>query len=171
MAATLDWGPSRNKTTTWFDPSITATARATMSGLEFLRALRDGNLPAPPIASLLNFRPLEVEVGRVVFVGAPDESAYNPIGLVHGGWVCTLADTVAACAVHSTLGVGVGYTSIDLDLKYLRPLTSDSGELRATGEVIKPGRRVSVATAVVHDQRGKLVATATSSCLLMPTDR
>jgi uncharacterized protein (TIGR00369 family) len=106
-------------------------------------------------------------VGRVLFECEADESAYNPIGLVHGGLVCTLADTVAACAVQTTLDVGVGYTSIDLNVSYLRPVTADSGVLRATGRVTKPGRRVAYSTAEIVDQAGKLVVTATSSCLIM----
>jgi uncharacterized protein (TIGR00369 family) len=108
-----------------------------------------------------------IEVGRVVFECEPDESAYNPIGVVHGGLVCTLADTVAACAVHSTLDVGVAYTSIDLNVSYLRPVTTSSGVLRATGFVTKPGRRVAFSRAEIVDGAGKLVATATSSCLVM----
>jgi uncharacterized protein (TIGR00369 family) len=106
-------------------------------------------------------------VGRVVFECEPDESAYNPIGVVHGGLVCTLADTVAGCAVHTTLDAGVAYTSIDLNVSYLRPVTKDSGVLRATGRVTKPGRRVAFSSAEIADQAGKIVATATSSLLVM----
>ncbi len=145
----------------------TARAATTMTGLEFLRALRDGALPRPPMAALLGFEPVEVEVGRVVFECRLDESVYNPIGVVHGGLVCTLADTVAACAVQSTLGAGVGYTSIDLQVAYLRPVTLASGVLRATGIVTKPGRKVAFATAEIVDAAGKVVATATSTCLVL----
>jgi uncharacterized protein (TIGR00369 family) len=113
----------------------------------------------------------EIDVGRVVFVCEPDESAYNPIGVVHGGLVCTLADTVAACAVHTTLDAGIAYTSIDLNVSYLRPVTVDSGLLRATGLVTKPGRRVAFSSAEIVDQAGRLVATATSSCLVMDVPR
>ena len=138
-----------------------------MSGLDFLRSLMNGELPPPPIAALLGFRPVEIDVGRVVFEGAADDSAYNPIGIVHGGLVCTLADTVAACAVHTTLGAGIGYTSIDLNVSYLRPVTRESGTLTATGTVTKAGRRVAYSAAEIVDVSGKLVATATSSCLVM----
>ena len=151
----------------WHDPSITAAAGATLNGLDFLRAIRDSVLPPPPIAMLLGMQMREIEIGRVVFECEPDESAYNPIGVVHGGLVCTLADTVAACAVHSTLDLGVSYTSIDLNVSYLRPVTSGSGILRATGHVTKPGRRVAFSRAEIVDEAGKLVATATSSCLVM----
>lgn len=162
-----DWGVPRSKTVEWHDPMITAAAVSRMSGLEFLRAIRDGELPPPPIASLLGFRPSKIEAGHVVFEGTPDESVYNPIGTVHGGLVCALADTVAACAVHSTLPAGVTYTSIDLNVSYTRPVTKDSGSLRAIGTVVKPGRRVAFASAEICDAVGKVVATATSSCLVM----
>jgi len=151
----------------WHDPAVTAAAGTRLNGLEFLRAIRDGVLPPPPIATLLGMEMREIEVGRVVFECEPDESTYNPIGVVHGGLVCTLADTVAACAVHSTLDHGVAYTSIDLNVSYLRPVTTSSGLLRATGVVTKRGRRVAFSNAEIVDQAGTLVATATSSCLVM----
>jgi uncharacterized protein (TIGR00369 family) len=167
MAEARDWGAPSSKVVQWYDPMITAAAAPGMSGLEFLRAIRDGKLPPAPIAALMGFRPAEIEEGYVVFEGAPDESVYNPIGMVHGGLVCTLADTVAACAVHSTLPAGLGYTSIDLNVSYTRPVTRDSGQLRATGEVVKPGRRVAFSKAEIVDGNGKVVATATSSCLII----
>jgi uncharacterized protein (TIGR00369 family) len=132
-----------------------------------MRALRDGQLPAPPIAELFGMRLVEVESGMVVFECEPDESAYNPIGTVHGGLVCTLADSVTGCAVHTTLERGSGYTSIDITVNYLRPVTMDSGILRATGTVTKPGRRVAFARAEIVDGSGKMVATATSSILVI----
>jgi uncharacterized protein (TIGR00369 family) len=168
-AGAQDWGASAAKTVQWYDPKITAEAAARMAGLDFLRAIRDGLLPPPPIASLLGFAATELERGYVVFEGTPDESVYNPIGTVHGGLVCTMADTVAACAVHTTLEAGVGYTSIDLNVSYTRPVTRDSGRLRAIGTVVKPGRRVAFSRAEILDGAGKVVATATSSCLIMPS--
>jgi uncharacterized protein (TIGR00369 family) len=162
-----DWGTPFSKVVQWYDPLVTAAAATGMSGLEFLRAIRDGKLPPAPIATLLGFYPVEIEEGRVVFEGTPDESVYNPIGLVHGGLVCALADTVAACAVHTTLPVGLAYTSIDLNVSYTRPVTKDSGPLRAVGTLVKPGRRVAFSKAEILDGRGKVVATATSSCLIM----
>jgi uncharacterized protein (TIGR00369 family) len=152
---------------TWHDPAVTAAAAPGMNGLNFLRAIGDGTLPPPPIASIFGMEMREVERGRVVFACRPDDMAYNPIGVVHGGLVCTLADTVAACAVHSTLDAGVAYTSIDLTVNYLRPVTSGSGVLEATGLVTKPGRRVAFSTAEVRDGSGVLVATASSTCLVM----
>jgi uncharacterized protein (TIGR00369 family) len=151
----------------WHDPAISASVVSSMNGLEFLRAIRDGLLPPPPIARLIGTRIVEVDVGKVVFECEPDEAVYNPIGLVHGGLVCTLADSVTGCAVQSTLEVGYVYTSIDINVSYLRAVTANSGTLRATGLVTRPGRRVAFARAEIVDGLGKVVATATSSCLVM----
>src|SRR5215469_6361764 len=139
----MDWGRPSSKLIEWHDPMITAGAASQLSGYKFFCAMRDGQVPLPPIAELLGFRPLQIDKGHVVFECTPDESVYNPIGVIHGGLVCALADTAAACAVHTTLEAGVTYTSIDLNVSYLRPVTKDSGTLRAIGTVVKPGRRVS----------------------------
>jgi uncharacterized protein (TIGR00369 family) len=111
---------------------------------------------------------LSVEVGTVVFSCTPDESAYNPIGLVHGGLVCTLLDSVVGCAVHSTLPAGTGYTSLEIKVSYLRAVRTGEGELVATGRVTKPGNRVAFAEGEVRDGSDRLVASATSTCLVYP---
>jgi len=162
-----EWGAPRDRLITWYDPRSMALAGATMSGLEFLEAIRDGRLAPPPMASVFDFRITDLDAGKVEFEWTTDESAYNTIGMVHGGLVCTLADTVVGCAVHSTLEPGLTCTSIDLHVNYLRPVTTDSGVLRAIGEVTKPGRRVAFAAAEIRDGRDKLVATATSSLLVI----
>ena len=161
-----DWGPARSRTVQWWDPSLTAGQAAGKSGLEFMQALADGKIPPPPIAMLLSMWPTRLVRGLAQFECVPDESAYNPIGVVHGGLVCTLADSVAGCAVHTTLDAGIGYTSIDITVNYLRPVTADSGTLVAVGRVTKPGRRVALAAAEIHDGAGRLVATASSNCLV-----
>ena len=109
-----------------------------------------------------------LEEGRVEFSCELDESVYNPIGVVHGGLVCTLLDTVAGCAVHTTLPAGVGYTSIELKVNYLRAVHATSGPLTAIGRVVKPGRRVAFAEGEVLDAAGRTVATASSSLLVFP---
>ena len=163
----VDWGQPRTKTTTWYDPMIGVGIGAGLSGLEFLRAVRDGRVAPPPIAVLLGMGFSEIEYGRVVFSCEPDESVYSPIGMVHGGLVCTLADSVVGCAVHSMLVAGVGYASIDLNVSYLRSVTAQSGVLQAVGRVTKPGRRVAFAEAEITDGAGQVVATATSSLLII----
>lgn len=161
------WGEPRSKTLTWHDPAVGAAAAATMSGLDFLRAIGDGTLPPPPISQHFDFHPVSVELGDIVFTCTPDESAYNPIGMVHGGLVCTLLDTVTACAVHTTLPAGTAYTSIEIKVSYLRPIHQDTGLLTAHGWVTKPGRRAAFAEGDVRDAQGKVLATASSTCLVM----
>jgi uncharacterized protein (TIGR00369 family) len=161
------WGEARSKTVTWYDPAITAGGAAGLSGLEFMRAVAAGEVPPPPIAQLLNMRLREVDHGLAVFECEPDESVYNPIGVVHGGLVCTLADSAAGCAVHTTLAPSVAYTSVDITVNYLRPVTLNSGTLTVTGKVVRSGRRMALATVEVHDSANRLVATASSNCLIM----
>jgi uncharacterized protein (TIGR00369 family) len=167
--APAEWGDARSKVITWHDPMVVAGALPSYGGLDFLHAIRDGVLPPPPMALLMGFSLVEVAFGLAVFECTPDESSYNPIGVVHGGLVCTLADSAAGCAVQSTLEAGVAYTSIDINVTYLRPVTKDSGAIRATARTTKPGRRVAYATVEVTDSAGKLLAQATSSCLVMDT--
>ncbi|PZS15947.1 MAG: aromatic compound degradation protein PaaI [Pseudonocardiales bacterium] len=161
------WGAPRTKTITWYDPMTAATAGAAVAGIDHLGRMKRGELPPPPIASHFDMRLVDVSAGEVVFTCVPDESAYNPIGVVHGGLVCTLLDSVLGCAVQSTLPAGVGYTSIELKVNYLRSVHADTGELRARGWVTKPGRRVAFVEGDVRDATGKIVATASGTCLVM----
>ena len=163
------WGEPRSRTVTWYDPMQVAAAGLSMSGLELLEAVRDGRVPPPPISQLFQMGINAIEPGLVQFTCALDESAYNPIGVVHGGLVCTLLDTVVGCAVHTTLPVGSGYTSVEIKVSYLRPVHGTSGPLVAVGNVVKPGRRVAFAEGTVSDSSGKLVATATSTLLVFST--
>ena len=162
------WGDPRSRTVTWYDPMITAAGALERSGLETLVAIRDGVLPPPPIAMLMQFDIRSLEEGRVEFGCTLDESVYNPIGVVHGGLVCTLLDTVAGCAVHTTLPAGMAYTSIEIKVNYLRPVHATSGPLTAVGRVTKPGRRVAFAEGEILDAQGRGVATASSSLLVFP---
>jgi uncharacterized protein (TIGR00369 family) len=163
-----EWGEARSRTVSWHDPMITAAGALQRTGLETMQAIRDGVLPPAPIAMLMQMGITGLEEGRVEFTCAVDESVYNPIGVVHGGLVCTMLDTVAGCAVHTTLPAGVGYTSIELKVNYLRAVHVASGPLTAIGRVIKPGRRVAFAEGEVLDAAGRSVATASSSLLVFP---
>jgi uncharacterized protein (TIGR00369 family) len=165
------WGEPRSRTVRWHDPRITAAGAAGLDGLAAMEAIRDGKLPPPPIAMLMQMDIVAIERGRVEFSCLVDESVYNPIGVVHGGLVCTMLDTVAGCAVHTTLPQGVGYTSIELKVNYLRGVHATSGPLRAIGRVVKPGSRVAFAEGEVLDAAGKQVATASSSLLVFPLPR
>jgi uncharacterized protein (TIGR00369 family) len=160
------WGQERSKTITWREPGPSTAKGMSMSGIDYLRAMADGTLPQPPIGALMEFGIVAAEPGRVVFTCRPDESAYNPIGAVHGGLVCTLLDSVTGCAIHTTLPQGKGYTSVEIKVNYLKAVRLSSGQLTATGTVVKAGSRVGFAEGVVTDESGAVVATATSTLLI-----
>lgn len=137
-------------------------------GIEFMRAIKRGDLPVPPIAGLLGFDIREIAPGRVSFELTPGLEHYNPIGSVHGGVAATLLDTALGCAVQTLLPKGEGYTTLDLSVRYLRPITAQTGPIIATGEVIHRGRRTATAEGqIVAAETGKVLATATSTLLLV----
>jgi uncharacterized protein (TIGR00369 family) len=139
-----------------------------MAGLDYMRALTVGELPPAPIAVVMNMRPVELAEGRVVFAGEPGEEHYNPIGIVHGGYAATILDSVLGCAVHTTLPVGVGYTSLGLEVKYLRPISRDTGRVLCEGVVVHRGRRQATAEArLTAEDSGKLLATGTSTLMIL----
>jgi uncharacterized protein (TIGR00369 family) len=156
-----------SRTLEWSDPLATAAAGAELAGIDYMRALAAGELPAPPIAVLMNMGPTEIEEGRVVFSGEPGEEHYNPIGIVHGGYAATILDSVLGCAVHTTLPLGVGYTSLGLEVKYLRPISRDTGTVRCEGTVVHRGRKQATAEArLTAADSGKLLATGTSTLMI-----
>ena len=161
-------GGSRTRTLVWQDPVATAAAGATMTGIEYMRAIVAGDVPPPPIAVTLRFGPVEVAEGRAVFSGEPGEEHYNPIGVVHGGYAATLLDSALGCAVHTTLPAGVGYTSLGLEAKYVRPITSDTGRVICDANVLYRGRKqaTSEATLTAADS-GKLLAHGTATCMIL----
>ena len=123
-------------------------------------------LPFPPIGKALNFFLLEAEEGRVVFQGTPKFDFYNPIGSVHGGWTCTLLDSCMSCAVQTTLKKGFAYTTGELKVNMVRPLTKETGPVRAEGKVIHPGRQLATAEGRIFGPDGKLYAHGTTTCLI-----
>ncbi|MEU6665910.1 PaaI family thioesterase [Streptomyces sp. NPDC046727] len=159
---------TRSRTFEWQDPGISAAAVGRQSGLDFLRSVLSGRLPAPPIMATLGFSLEEVEFGRVVFAVEPGEEHYNPIGSVHGGVYATLLDSAAGCCVQTVLPAGMGYTSLDLSVKFLRRITVDTGKVRAVGTVLSHGRRTALAQAELLDSEDRLLAHATSSCMIFP---
>lgn len=150
----------------WDDPAITATAAKERDGASFLQAIVDGRLPSPPIAHTLDFRLVCVQAGLAVFEFTPAEIHYNPIGSVHGGVIATMCDSACGCAVHSMLPAGTYYTSLDLSVKFLRPVTSGTGLMTCEATVTHLGGRSSLAEARLTDAAGKLYAQATSSCMV-----
>ena len=143
---------------------------ATMTGLELLTGMIEGRLPAPPIMQLIGFDLVEVDKGRAVFEGTPALQHYNPLGTVHGGYAATLLDSCMGCAVHSTLPKGTGYTTLEFKVSLLRPITADTGLVRAEGLVISSGRRVATAEGRLTDARGRLLAHATTTCLVLEVE-
>jgi uncharacterized protein (TIGR00369 family) len=156
----------RRRVHTWEDPMATAAAAAEVDGLAFIRMLATGDVPPPPIATTLGFTVESVEHGRVVFGMQPAEFHFNPIGSVHGGVYATLLDSAMGCAVHSTLPVGGRYTSLDISVKFLRAIRTDSGPVRCEGVVVHRGGRTALAEARLLDGAERLCAHATSTCLL-----
>jgi uncharacterized protein (TIGR00369 family) len=138
------------------------------SGIEFLNSISKGELPPPPIGALMDFVPLKVEPGLVVFQGTPGKQHYNPSGAVHGGYAATLLDSAVGCAVHSMLPQGKGFTTLELKVNYLRAMTDKTGPVRAEGKVVTVGGQVAVAEGRITDAEGKLYAFATTTCLVFP---
>lgn len=135
-----------------------------MSGLDFLTAILEGRLPTPPMAETLQFRLAKVEHGAVTFRGQPGPAFYNPIGTVHGGFAATLLDSCMACAVHSTLPIGTGYTTLEIKVNLVRPITEATGAVDAAGKVIHVGRTTATAEGRLTDAQGKLLAHGTTTC-------
>ena len=165
-SAANGWGPARTKTVTWYDPAIALSEAARMPGREFLQAIIDGQLPRPPFAALTGAELISVEDGLAVFRFAPDETTLNPLGVVHGGMICTLLDSAAGCAVHTQLPPGVGMSSIEIKVSFLSSVTAGSGPLEVEGRALRVGRQVAFAEAHARRGDGKLVGHATTSLAL-----
>ncbi|HZO02871.1 MAG TPA: PaaI family thioesterase [Burkholderiales bacterium] len=151
----------------WEDPLALAETGRKLSGIEFLRAIRDGKLPHPPICALLNYRLVEVDPGHAVFEGTPGEQHYNPIGVVHGGIAMTLLDSAMGCAVQTRMPAGGGYTTLEAKTNLVRAVSASTGKLRAIGKVLHVGKRMATAESRLEDLEGKLYAHATTTCLVL----
>jgi len=158
---------TRVRTVTWDDPFVVMQNAPGKTGLEILREIFEGRLPAPPIANLMGFTGVSADQGKVVFEGEPGEYLYNPIGVVHGGFAMTLLDSAMGCAVHSTLGVGERYTTLEVKTNFVRPITLDTGRVRCEGSVLHRGGSVATAEGKVFAiGSGKLLAHGTTTCLI-----
>jgi len=139
---------------------------ASMTGLDFVRAIFEGKLPAPPI--MQNVEPFDstAETGHVVFHSVPGFRHYNPIGSVHGGYAAILLDSAMGLAVQSMLPQGSGYTTLEFKISFIRGMSKDTGTIRTEGRVLNAGRRAATAEARITDDKGKLIAHATTTCLV-----
>jgi uncharacterized protein (TIGR00369 family) len=142
---------------------------AGMSGMQVFEAMFAGALPRPPIGDTLDFLPVEIEPGRAVFQGQPLPRHYNPLGTVHGGWFATLLDSAVGCAVHASLPAGKSYTTAELKINIVRPLTDKVPLVRAEGKVIHMGARMATAEGRLTGPDGKLYAHASTTCFIFDT--
>jgi uncharacterized protein (TIGR00369 family) len=162
----------RTKTVTWRDPSDGADAAKTLSGLEWLRAMARGDAPPPPFASVLGIRREDVEEGSVVVTLEPEELHCNPNGVLHGGIAATLFDSSLGCAVQSLLAPGYIAPTLQLQVNYIRPITTGTGKVFCSGKVVHMGKRSATAEGKLTDGEGKLYAHATGTFILTgPEDR
>lgn len=157
----------RERIVRWADPHASAAQTHGLSGLEALRAIVSGAIAPPPMVALLGMSLTEVDEGRAVFEADPGEHLYNPIGMVHGGFACTILDSAMGCAVHSTLPAGTGYSTTDVQVRLIRAITVSTGRVRAEGRAIHVGRSTAVAEGRLSDANGKLLATATTACAII----
>ncbi len=139
---------------------------ASMKGIDFIREMMEGKHPAPPIMRTLGFILSSAEPGHVVMQSTPTFEHYNPIGSVHGGYSATLLDSAMGCAIHSMLPAGSGYTTLEFKVSFIRPMSVDTGLVRTIGTVINVGRRAAVAEAKIVDLKDRLIAHATTTCLV-----
>lgn len=156
----------RRRVVEWSDPKALAGTGRNRAGLEFLRTLIAGEIPPPPLIALLGIDLVSADEGSVTMRMKAGEYLYNPLGSVHGGAIASLLDSVMGCAVHSTLPLGRGYTTLEVKLNFLRAVTVASGVLTAVGQVVHAGGRQAVAEARLSDEAGRLCATASTTCLV-----
>ena len=146
---------------------VTPTAvMAAMPGIDFVRAMFAGQLPAPPIMQTVEPFDSSAEPGVVAFHSIPGFRHYNPIGSVHGGYAATLLDSAMGLAVHSTLPAGSGYTTLEFKISFIKGITKDTGTVRSEGKTLSVGRRAATAEARITDAKGRLLAHATTTCLV-----
>jgi uncharacterized protein (TIGR00369 family) len=146
--------------------TVPADRQKEMSGLEFVQGLVEGMLPLNTMAQTLGYDVTEVESGRVVIVAAPRDTHLNPAGTVHGGLAATMLDSCMGLAIQSTLDKGVGSTTLEFKISFVRPITSETGLIKAEGTVINRGRRVGTAEGRITDDKGRLLAHGTTTCLI-----
>lgn len=161
----------RRRTIEWDDPAGLAEKAATVSGLEYLRGMKEGTIANPPICLLVGFAVVEVEEGRVVFELDPGEHLYNPFSVLHGGVTSGLLDAATGSAVHSTLPPGVGFTSIEIKVNFVRPITKETGPVRCEARIVHTGGTIAVAEGRVIDRENQLYALGLSTCMIFRSGR
>jgi uncharacterized protein (TIGR00369 family) len=158
--------PSRRRVVDWDDPTIGARAGRKLSGMQYLEAMKAGTLPAPPITRLVGFTFGTLEDGRVVFEFTPGEEHANPMAGTHGGVLSTVLDSAMGCAIATKLAAGQAYTTLELKVNFVRPVTHETGKLFAEGRIIHLGSKTATAEGYLRDAEGKLFSHATTTCLI-----
>lgn len=156
----------RSRMVSWEDPRALSEAAGELSGLEFFRKIVSGELPQPPIGQLIDMEMTAAEEGCIVFEFTPAEFHYNPVGAVHGGIPCTLLDSALACSVQSMLPKGASFTTLEIKVNMVRPITIETGRMRCEGSVLHLGRRTATAEGRLLDNSGKLYAHGTTTCMI-----
>jgi len=168
IAQPANTGQDRTRTVTWDDPLVGLQNAQALTGLEYLREIFERRLPPPPIAVTMAFTGVELGEGRAVFRGEPGEFLYNPIGVVHGGFAMTLLDSALGCAVHTTLGIGERYTTLETKVNFVRPITMETGPVRCEATVVYRGGKIATAEGrLTVEANGKLLAHGTTTCLIV----
>jgi uncharacterized protein (TIGR00369 family) len=157
----------RTRTYSWEDPMASAQQGLQMAGIDYLNAMVRGEIPLPPILKTLNALVGTVELGKVTFDFIPEEFHFNPLGTVHGGVISTILDSAMGCTLHSTLPKGTGYTTLELKVNFLRPITLKTKKLTCIGKVINAGSKTALTEAQLVDDEGKVYAHGVSTCMLL----
>ncbi|MGD1065714.1 MAG: PaaI family thioesterase [Vulcanimicrobiaceae bacterium] len=158
---------TRERIVRWEDPAASLELVRTSAGIDALRLLVSGAAAPPPIAVLMNIRLAEVDEGHAVFEGDPGEEHYNPIGSVHGGFALTIMDSALGCSIHTLLPAGVGYTTSDVQVRFIRGMTKETGTVRCEGTALHVGRSTAVAEAKLYDGERRLLAVGTTTCAIL----
>lgn len=159
---------SRVRSFSWSDPEISIGAARSLRGVDFVRQIMTGQVPLPPAFAMMGFRLVDVEPGFVAGELEPSEFHYNPAGVVHGGIICTLLDSVTGLAVLSQLPVGLGFSTLEVKVNFVRPVSVKTGALLAKGKIVHPGTRIATSEARLVDRQDKLYAHATATCIVLP---
>jgi len=162
--------PSQRKlAVTWTDPGKSARNAAKISGLDYLNAIKKGQIPPPPAARLIGYRIARIEYGRAVFELDPAEYHYNPFSTLHGGIACTLLDSAMTAAVLSTLPIGAACSTVEIKTNFIRPITGKSGTIACHAEMIYAGNQIATASGNIVDANGKLCAHGVSTLMIFKT--
>jgi uncharacterized protein (TIGR00369 family) len=161
---------SRNRIYDWEDPALLATLANKLTGLEFLEKMIAAELPFPPLLHTLDFKLSSIQPGRAEFTFQPQEFHFNPLGSVHGGVITAVLDSAMGCTLHSVLPLGIGYTTIDIKVNFLKSISIKTGLMRATGAIINQGNRTALLEARLIDENDKLYAFATSTCMILKAE-